>query len=133
MRLDKMTLAALETTLRLYREGREADIPVRTMLARTAEDCAQLGQEIADALPGATLEEDVGFSGGGALPGEAVPTTVVAIRGGDVEGWASALRRGDPPIVARVARNALIIDPRTLLPGDAERLIEQVSSLISVQ
>ena len=133
MRLDKMTLAALETTLRLYREGRESDIPVRTMLARTAEDCARLGKSIADALPGATLEEDVGFSGGGALPGEAVPTTVVAIRGGDVEAWAAALRRGNPPIVARVARNALIVDPRTLLPGDAERLIEQVSSLISAQ
>lgn len=133
MRLDKMTLAALETTLRMIREGRESEIPVRSMLARTREDCRALGEQIAAALPNATLEDDVGFSGGGALPGEAVPTTVVAVRGGDVEAWAATLRRGDPAIVARVARDALIIDPRTLLPGDAERLIESVSSVISAQ
>jgi len=67
------------------------------------------------------------------LPGEGLATTVVAIRGGDVAAWATALRRGNPAIVARVARDALIIDPRTLLPGDAERLIERVVRLISVQ
>jgi L-seryl-tRNA(Ser) seleniumtransferase len=133
MRLDKMSLAALEATLRMIREGREGEIPVREMLARTPADCRVIGQKIADALPGATLEEDVGFSGGGALPGEAVPTTVVAVRGGDVEAWAASLRRGTPAIVARVARDALILDPRTLLPGDAERLIDSVGSVISAQ
>jgi L-seryl-tRNA(Ser) seleniumtransferase len=131
MRLDKMSLAALETTLRMVREGREMEIPVRAMLARTPKECAEIGAQIADAVPGASLEEDVGFSGGGALPGESVPTTVVAVRGGDVEGWAKALRRGETPVVARVARDALIVDPRTLLPGDVERLIELLNGVIS--
>jgi L-seryl-tRNA(Ser) seleniumtransferase len=131
MRLDKMGLAALEATLRIIREGREDDIPVRSMLARTVEDCRVIGEQIAAAIPGASLEEDVGFSGGGALPGTGLPTTVVAIRGGDVEAWSAELRRGDPPVVARVARDALIVDPRTLLPGDVERLIDCVNGVIS--
>jgi len=133
VRLDKMGLAALESTLRMIREGRELDIPVRAMLARTPQQCAELAQPIVDRVPGASLEDDVGFSGGGALPGESVPTTVVAIRGGDVEGWATQLRRGREPVVARVARDALIIDPRTLLPGDVERLIGLLNGVISAQ
>jgi len=131
VRLDKMAIVALEVTLRMVREGRELDIPVRAMLGRTAEECEALGAEICAAVPGAKLEQDVGYSGGGALPGEGVPTTVVAISGGDVEAWATALRQGEPPIVARVARGALVIDPRTLLPGDVERLIDKLNSVIS--
>ena len=131
VRLDKMSLAALETTLRLIREGRDVDIPVRRMLAQTREECGELAAKLAAAIPGATVESDVGFSGGGALPGEGIPTAVVAIRGGDVEARAAALRHGDPPIVARVARDALVVDPRTLLPGDMERLIERLNGVIS--
>ena len=131
VRLDKMSLAALETTLRLIREGRDQDIPVRRMLGQTQEECRELAERIADAVPGASVESDVGFSGGGALPGEGIPTAVVAIRGGDVEAQAAALRHGEPPIVARVARDALVVDPRTLLPGDMERLIERLNGVIS--
>jgi len=131
VRLDKMSLAALEVTLRMFREGREEQIPVRAMLGRTPQECEALGQQIVDQVPGAVFEPDVGFSGGGALPGEGVATTVVAIRGGDVEAWSTALRRGSPPIVARVARGALVVDPRTLLPGDVERLIDRLNGVIS--
>jgi L-seryl-tRNA(Ser) seleniumtransferase len=131
MRLDKMSLAALESTLRMVREGREAEIPVRAMLGRTPEDCREIGERIAQAVAGATLEADVGFSGGGALPGESIPTTVVAVRGGNVEAWAANLRTGSPPVVGRIARGALIIDPRTLLPQDVDRLIGLVNRVIS--
>ncbi len=131
MRLDKMSLAGLESTLRMVREGRETEIPVRAMLGRTPDECLEIGERIAQEVAGATLESDVGFSGGGALPGESIPTTVVAVRGGDVEAWAANLRAGTPPVVARVARGALIIDPRTLLPQDVDRLIGLVNSVIS--
>ncbi|MEY3210575.1 MAG: hypothetical protein RIT28_1056, partial [Pseudomonadota bacterium] len=69
-----------------------------------------------------SLEPDVGFTGGGALPGEGLPTTVVALRGGDVEALATRLRLGAPPVVARVRRDALVFDPRTVLPGEDETL-----------
>jgi L-seryl-tRNA(Ser) seleniumtransferase len=131
MRLDKMSLAGLEVTLRMVREGRENEIPVRAMLGRTAAECAAMAKTIADGIVGASIEEDIGFSGGGALPGEGVPTVVVAIRGLDVEAVSAKLRTGETPIVARVARGALLLDPRTLLPGDIKRIIERLNVLIS--
>jgi L-seryl-tRNA(Ser) seleniumtransferase len=72
----------------------------------------------------------VGYSGGGALPGEALPTAVVALRGGNPDAWSAALRGYDPPIVVRVARDAVVIDPRTLLPGDEEQVMEALNRLI---
>ena len=133
MRLDKLQLAGLETTLRMYREGRGAEIPVRAMLAKTAEDCALLGKEYREKFRVQFWKKMWAIPVAGPCPREGLPTTVVAIRGGDVEAWSAALRRGEPAIVARVARDALIIDPRTLLPGDAERLIEKVNRVISAQ
>ena len=130
VRLDKMTLAALETTLRMIREGRAEEIPVRAMLARSPAECAEVARRIAADVAGAEVEEDVGYSGGGALPGEALPTTVVVLRGGDPAARSAALRQGDPPIVVRVARDAVVVDPRTLLPGDEERVKKALNRLI---
>jgi L-seryl-tRNA(Ser) seleniumtransferase len=130
MRLDKMTLAALETTLRMIREGRADEIPVRAMLAKTPAECRAVAERIAAGIPGAQVEDDVGYSGGGALPGEALPTVVVVLRGGNPDARSAALRGGDPPIVARVARDAVVIDPRTLLPGDEEQVMEALNRLI---
>jgi L-seryl-tRNA(Ser) seleniumtransferase len=131
LRLDKMTLAALEATLRMVREGRAADIPVRDMLARSPEECARVAQRIADEVEGARVEPDVGYSGGGALPGEALPTTVVVLPGDDPNAWSAALRNASPAIVVRVGRGSVIVDPRTLLPGDEERVKEALNRLVN--
>jgi L-seryl-tRNA(Ser) seleniumtransferase len=130
MRLDKMTLAALETTLRMIREGRSDQIPVRVMLRRTSAECRVIAEQIAAAVPGAEVEEDVGYSGGGALPGEALPTTVVVLRGGDPGARSDVLRGLEPPIVVRVARDSVVVDPRTLLPGDLEQVMKALNHLI---
>ena len=132
VRLDKMTLAALEVTLRLLREGQHQAIPVREMLAKTAEACRLDATQIADAVPGATVEEDVGYSGGGALPDAALPTFVVAIRGGDLEAQVAALRGLNTPIVARVGRDALIVDPRTLLPNQVLAVIDGLNQVLGL-
>jgi L-seryl-tRNA(Ser) seleniumtransferase len=130
MRLDKMTLAALETTLRMIREGRSDQIPVRVMLQRTPAECRVIAEQIAAAVPGAEVEEDVGYSGGGALPGEALPTTVVVLRGGDPGARSDVLRGLELPIVVRVARDSVVVDPRTLLPGDLEQVMKALNHLI---
>ena len=80
-----------------------------------------------------SLEPDVGFTGGGALPGEGLPTTVVALRGGDVEALATKLRLGAPPVVARVRRDALVLDPRTVLPGEDEALCVALRLALSAE
>ncbi len=57
-------------------------------------------------------------------------TSVVVLRGGDLEARSAALRQLEPPIVVRVARDALVVDPRTLLPGDEEQVKEALNHLI---
>jgi len=130
VRLDKMTLAALETTLRMMREGRANEIPVRSMLAMTPEECGLVAKRIAADIPGAVVQEDIGYSGGGALPGEALPTSVVVIPGGNPEARSAALRQENPPIVVRVSRDAVVVDPRTLLPGDEEQVKKALNRMI---
>jgi L-seryl-tRNA(Ser) seleniumtransferase len=77
------------------------------------------------------VEADVGYSGGGALPGEALDTTVVAIPSADPQAFSARLRNGDPPIVVRVARGCVIVDPRTLLPGDEKRVMEALKRTVN--
>ena len=91
----------------------------RTMIAAPAAALERRAKRIAKAAgPGAVIQDGTSAIGGGTLPGEALPTRVVAIPPGEtgVEAMAAALRAGSPPIVARIERDALIIDPRTVLP-----------------
>ncbi|MFT4979006.1 MAG: L-seryl-tRNA(Ser) seleniumtransferase, partial [Myxococcota bacterium] len=68
LRLDKMVLAALEATLLLFRAGLEDEaIPARRMLARSAASCREEATTLAARIPGARVEDDVSYSGGGAL------------------------------------------------------------------
>ncbi|MDG1483524.1 MAG: L-seryl-tRNA(Sec) selenium transferase [Myxococcota bacterium] len=129
LRLDKMVLAALEATLLLYRQGRQNEaIPARRMLAMTAAQCREAADRIAAEIPGSRVEADTSYSGGGALPAQGLPTFVVAVPVKRPDAFCAALRQGSPSIVARVARDTLILDPRTLLPGDAEVLIDAIRS-----
>ena len=123
LRLDKMVLAALEATLLLYRKGvADTRVPTRYMLAKPAAQCRMEAEAIAAALPGARVEADTSYSGGGALPEQGLPTFVVALSVARPDALSTLLRVGEPPIVARVARDTLRIDPRTLLPGEADQV-----------
>lgn len=132
LRVDKMTLAALEATLDLYRSGRAAEaVPTLAMLARPAPTLRREAEALAAAMAlrlGAScavaLEPAESAAGGGALPAVGLPTTVVALRpaGGGAEDLAATLRHGVPAVVARVRAGAVLIDPRALLPGDADLL-----------
>jgi len=123
LRLDKLVLVALEATLRVHLDGRP--VPTLTLL-QSQGDADGLAQALlARGLP-ATIEEDVGYSGGGALPGRSLTARVVTLRGRSPERLAGYLRDDAPPVVARVARDALILDPRTLLPGERDLLVDAV-------
>ena len=71
--------------------------------------------------------------GGGSLPEESLPTRLVAIPGDGayVTGLAHRLRAGDPPVVARIERDALLFDPRTVDPKDDRRLIAAVRAALA--
>jgi L-seryl-tRNA(Ser) seleniumtransferase len=121
LRADKLTLAALEASLALYRDPATAvvEIPVLAMLTASAAELADRARQLAAVCP-AELNPEVrpGESavGGGSLPGAVLPTSLVALDPGALgaDGLALRLRLGEPPIVARVGGGRVLLDPRTL-------------------
>ncbi len=129
LRLDKVSLAGIEATLELMLDGRGAEIPARAMMLRTADSLRSDAEALAEsltAIEGVTAEVVAGESqpGSGSAPGVFLPTSVVRTRtsGKTADELAAALRRSDPPVFARIQDDAVLLDPRTLLAGDAERV-----------
>jgi L-seryl-tRNA(Ser) seleniumtransferase len=121
LRADKLTLAALAATLALYQDPEQArlSIPVLAMLTLSQAELARRAQRLAALCPaGCRAHVIPGESavGGGAFAGAVLPTTLVALDPGGLgaDGLALRLRRGDPPVVARVADSQVLLDPRTL-------------------
>ena len=69
--------------------------------------------------------------GGGSLPGSTLPTTLLAIESVAVDALATRLRVGEPPVVARVAGDRLLVDPRTVLPGQEQLLLDALIAAIT--
>ena len=120
VRADKLTLAALEATLGLYRDRDSAihEIPVLNMLTENEESI----RARAERLGGQLIEGDSEV-GGGSFPGAKLRTWLA---GFPDESLAERLRRHDPPIIARVAGNRVLLDARTILPGQVETVIAAV-------
>jgi L-seryl-tRNA(Ser) seleniumtransferase len=138
MRLDKMTLAALEVTLRLYLDPAEAvrRIPTLRMLTTPKAEIAERAVALAERLRGECGEKcmvqtsaDVSRSGGGALPLVDIPTVVVAVepRTMSVVELERRLRTGDDPsIVTRIREDRLLIDPRTLTADEETTIVARI-------
>ncbi len=137
LRVDKMTLAAFEATLRLYLQGKWQEIPSLAMLCRREESLEEAGHALVHSLR-EVFPEGV-FSvvatedavGGGAFPAVAVPGVAVAVQH---PVWSAGqfqqhLRRGNPSVVAGARENLLMIHLRALLAGDDMRLVEAFRAL----
>jgi len=133
-RVDKLTLAALEATLALYRDPDVAlrEVPVLRMIAFGADELERRARAWADRLRAAGVAADVapGASaiGGGSYPGVELPTSLVAIdpaprSAREVD---EALRRGEPAVVARIADGRVVLDPRTVFEEEEAALLERV-------
>jgi len=122
LRLDKLGLAALEATLRLYLDPERArrEIPVLAMLAATEDELAGRAARLAALIPGAEVVPSTARVGGGALPLLELPGPVVAVGGGGAEALAAALREGEPPVIGRIEAGRLLLDPRTLADDELE-------------
>ncbi len=128
VRIDKLTLAGLEATLRLYRSGRAvAEVPALRMLSRSAPELAAAAERLRAATAAAlgegvvaAVESGESVAGAGALPEQPLPTSVVALRPSvcGAQALADALRRGEVPVVVRLRDGAVLLDPRTLFPRD---------------
>jgi len=137
LRVDKGTLAALEATLRLYREPDRAlaEVPTLRMLATDAGELGARADALAARLSSAGVDcrvvDSVGAVGGGTFPEVELPSRAVELRGPSVDGLARALRAGDPPVVGRVLDDALLLDVRTVLPGQEDDLARRVREVTS--
>lgn len=130
LRLDRLQIAALRETLAAYVTGRAvAEIPTLRMLSLPASEIGRRAEAVGRAAEALAqhlawqLEEGVSRAGGGSSPAGEIPTMLLAI--GDASGDAgrleARLRRGVPPVVARVSDGKLLLDLRTVLPEqDAE-------------
>ncbi|HVW44632.1 MAG TPA: L-seryl-tRNA(Sec) selenium transferase [Amycolatopsis sp.] len=112
LRVDKLTLAALEATLR----GPEP--PVAQALGANPADLRERAQRLAAQLPDAEAVDCVSAVGGGGAPGVELPSAAVSLP----ESFAVALRSGTPPVVGRVERGRCLLDLRTVAPADDEAL-----------
>jgi L-seryl-tRNA(Ser) seleniumtransferase len=135
-RLDKMTLAALEATLRLYLDEERAlrEVPTLRMLATTKDQLRPRAEALANRLrelPGVanvTLLDDVAYVGGGSLPDQAMPTVVIAIEpsGMNDTDLAYRLRTGTPAVMGRLSEGKLLFDLRTVFVEQVDELVEAV-------
>lgn len=137
LRVDKLTLAALAATLKLYRrlDDAEREIPLlmllTTSVANLEQRAARLAAQMA-AVPGIARAEvlaDVTFLGGGSVPTQQLPTVCVALAPieGGAERLAAALRAGEPAVVGRVREERLLLDLRTVFPRQDIELVRAVA------
>ena len=135
LRVDKVTLAGLEATLRLYRDPERAlaEIPTLRMIAAAPEELLDRATRLVAALEAqgvpARATPATSLVGGGTCPGVTLDTFVVEPETGSRSASAVArrLRRGEPPVVARVDDDRLGLDPRTVEPEEESLLVERVA------
>ena len=126
----------LEHTLKLYLDPSSAleRVPTLRAITRAPSDCARSARNIVRALKKRGIESDMREStsqiGGGSTPGENLQTTVVVIRGlsGSPDQAAKRLRMGTPSVFCRIEDDALVFDPRTLLPGQEAELVAAIQA-----
>jgi L-seryl-tRNA(Ser) seleniumtransferase len=141
VRLDKMSLGALDATLRLYLDDEEArtSVPVLSMLTQPIAELRQRASRLAARLKSISgiscqVRDDETFAGGGSLPDRALPTAVVAVTAnaiGETE-LARRLRSGNPPIIARVQGGELLLDVRTVFPNQEDELGAAMTRAITI-
>ncbi|TML29628.1 MAG: L-seryl-tRNA(Sec) selenium transferase [Actinobacteria bacterium] len=120
LRADKLTIAALEGTLRLALETPD-EVPVLRMLREPAETVRARAERLA-ALVGGDVEQTVARAGGGALPLAELPSYACAVE----EELAQALRVGDPPVVGIVRDGRLLLDCRTLTEDEVDEVAQAI-------
>ncbi|GIV20475.1 MAG: L-seryl-tRNA(Sec) selenium transferase [Armatimonadota bacterium] len=143
LRVDKLTLAALEATLRLYLNSEQAlcEIPTLRALAISADEirrrARRLRRRLQAVLPTervtVRLREGMSAVGGGSLPGQQLPTTLVCLQPlqGSAQQLARALRWQEPAVFARIEQDEVVIDPRTLLEDELDVLVKVVTQAVN--
>ena len=133
MRVDKMTLAALEATLQSYDQNKAEEIPVIGMLSAKPDQLHQKAALLANLLTEAGISADIvpteGRVGGGSVPNQSLPSYAVALDG-NVEALEEKLRLGIQPIIGRIHDGRYLLDVRTLFETDFPVIAEALKEAL---
>ena len=136
VRADKLSMAGLAATLLHYVKGEAVEkVPTWAMIARSDAEMSETASRWSSELARpATATPGLSTIGGGSLPGETLPTRLVAIDASDLpgraEGLARRMRLAARPVVGRIERERVFLDPRTVLPGEEDDLLTTVGQAL---
>jgi L-seryl-tRNA(Ser) seleniumtransferase len=137
LRVDKMTYAALEATLQEHAAGRAgATVPVPRMIAMTADEVGKRAESLARRLGSgvhAAIVDGVSTIGGGSAPGSALRTRLVALEHPTFSAaqLEARLRESDPPVIARIEEDRVVLDLRTVPPRQDDVLLDVLREAIN--
>ena len=133
-RVDKLTLAALEATLSIYRDPSRAlqEIPALAQLTCGVDSLRQRAERILAELsnPRVSVRASEASVGGGAFPTARIPSIALSVDG-DAELVERRLRAGDPPVIARIADRRVVIDLRTIFPREDATIARAVAAALA--
>jgi len=135
LRVDKLTYAALEATLLAYVKRDYSAIPTLRMMSLTRDEIGMRAERLVAAVGSKNLQAAVidgeSVIGGGAAPSSVLPTRLVALTcaGLSADELAARLRQSDPPIVARVEEGRVLVDLRTVFPGQDQLLAQAIAHI----
>jgi L-seryl-tRNA(Ser) seleniumtransferase len=138
VRMDKIALAGIEATLKHYsRAEATKQVPVWKMICRPLDDIKQQAEGWAQEFGAMGLKafviEGESTVGGGSLPGTTLPTCWVALDLPSPDAFSERLRCGESPVIGRIDEGRLLMDPRTVLPGEEQILLAAVKQAVNLE
>lgn len=124
IRADKLALSALSATLLHYiKDEAEREIPIWRMISASSEELQARAHGWVESIGQGEVLQGESTVGGGSLPGETLPTYLIALQVRSTKRFLEALRQSQPPIIARAHEERVLFDPRTVLPEQDEELL----------
>lgn len=132
LRADKLCLAALTATLLAYLKGIAIEsVPVLVMLARKELDLKTKAEQWQNELASGEVVPGESMIGGGSLPGQTLPTWLLALKPKSARQFSARLRQLDTPVITRIEDDLVLIDPRTILPSQEAVLLDNLRNALS--
>jgi len=134
LRVDKLTVAALEATLELYRDGRAGEVPTRALIAQAPSQLRARAERLRSLLEArglhAGLSATTGQVGGGAMPLARLPSYACVLTVEGAEAFLERLRAADPPVIGRISEGAVLLDVRCLAEEELGPVADAVGSAL---